>query len=218
MGMIVTIDGPAGAGKSSVARMLAARLRFRFLDTGAMYRAVTLAAMRGGLDWADSEGLALLARSLDLDILGDRVMLCGEDISDAIRTLEVTANTRHVAGNRAVRSHLVALQRQVAQGGSIVTEGRDQATEVFPIAQCKIFLTASQRERARRRHRDLLARGDQMTLEEVLEQQRERDQRDASREVGALARTPDSVEVSTDGLSLDQVVDRLEQLVRKRMG
>lgn len=216
--MIVTIDGPAGAGKSSVARMLAARLGFRFLDTGAMYRVVALAAMQGGLDWADSDGLASLARSLDLDILGDRVVLCGEDVSAAIRTLEITANTRHVAENRAIRKHLVALQRQVAQGGSIVTEGRDQATEVFPDAQCKIYLTASQRERARRRFQELLAHGDQVTLKEVLEQQRARDQRDANREVGRLAMAPDSVEVSTDGLSLEQVVDRLEQVVRSRMG
>jgi CMP/dCMP kinase len=216
--MIVTIDGPAGAGKSSVARMLAVRLGFRFLDTGAMYRVVTLAATRKGLDWADSAGLALLARALEVDLNEDRVLLNGEDVTMAIRTWEITANTCHVAGNRAVRKHLVALQRQIAEGGNIVTEGRDQATEVFPAAECKIFLTASHRERAERRWQELLARGDQVTLEEVLEQQLARDERDSNREVGRLAMAADSVEFSTDGLSLEQVVDRLEQLVRARMG
>jgi cytidylate kinase len=213
--MIVTIDGPAGAGKSSAARRLARRLGFRFLDTGAMYRAVALAGHRGHVVWGDAEELAKLAAALDLEMFDDRILMNGEDVTKVIRTLEITTLTQYAADNEAVRRRLIDLQRQFARGRDVVTEGRDQATIVFPEAECKIFLTASEEERARRRFQDLLARGEEVDLQEVLKKQRLRDQRDTERTFGGLAMAPDSIEVVTDGLTPDQVVDRLEELVRR---
>jgi cytidylate kinase len=214
--MIITIDGPAGAGKSSVAKSLAKRLGFRFLDTGAMYRAVALAGMRHKLDWNRPQDMAELARRVDLRVEGDRIFLDGEDVSQAIRTTEVTAVTRYAAGNPAVRERLVELQRLAAGGQNIVTEGRDQGTVVFPDAQCKIFLTASPEERARRRLDELRAKNIPTTLEEVLSSQNRRDHEDASRDVGPLQPAADALQVSTDGLSLEAVVDKLEAIARKR--
>jgi cytidylate kinase len=215
--MIVTIDGPAGAGKSTTARELARRLGFRFLDTGAMYRAVAWAAVDRGLNWEEPGRLVELARQIDIQLTEDKVLLDGRDVSGPIRTAEITAVTHYAANNPGVREHLVALQRGMAGDDDIVTEGRDQGTVVFPQAECKIFLTASPAERARRRAEDLRARGEQLPLETVLEQQNERDDRDVNRPVGPLAAAADSIEVITDGLSRSEVVDRLEELVRVRI-
>jgi cytidylate kinase len=215
--MIVTIDGPAGAGKSTTARELARRLGFRFLDTGAMYRAVAWAAADRGLDWNAPEKLVELARRIEIRFEGERVLIDGQDVTLAIRTPEITAVTHYAANNPGVREHLVGLQRIAAGTDDIVTEGRDQGTVVFPQAECKIFLTASPAERARRRAEDLRAQGEQLPLETVLQQQNQRDQRDSNRSVGPLAAAADSIEVDTDGLGRSQVVDRLEQLVRERI-
>ncbi len=214
--MIVTIDGPAGAGKSSVARQLARRLGFQFLDTGAMYRAVALAALRAGLGDGDADQIAELAEKLSLVFLGDRVLLNGADVTAQIRTSEVSAAVYLAADNPRVRARLVDLQRQIAGSQDTVTEGRDQGTVAFPHAECKIFLTASPEERARRRHAELTARGEKVSLAEVLAQQTERDRRDAIRPVGALVKAADAVEVLTDGLTSDEVVSRLERIVRER--
>jgi cytidylate kinase len=214
--MIVTIDGPAGAGKSSAARELARRLGFRFLDTGAMYRAVTLAARERGYDLADGEQLARLVGEIHVDLTGDRVLLDGRDVTVAIRKFDITTVIHHAADNGAVRGQLVVWQRAAAAGSDVVTEGRDQGTVVFPDAECKIFLTADEQERARRRHRDLLAHGEKIPFEEVLANQRLRDQRDLSRAVGALRKADDAIEVSTDGLTPDEVVARLEKIVRSK--
>jgi CMP/dCMP kinase len=214
--MIVTIDGPAGAGKSSAARELARRLGFRFLDTGAMYRAVTLAARERGYDLADGEQLARLASQIRVELAGDRVLLDGVDVTAAIRKFDITTAIHHAADNAAVRGQLVLWQRAAAAGSDVVTEGRDQGTVVFPDAECKIFLIADEQERARRRHRDLLARGEDIPYDEVLANQRLRDQRDLSRSVGALRKADDAIEVSTDGLAPDEVVARLEAIVRSK--
>ena len=214
--MIITIDGPAGAGKSTVGRALARRLGFRFLDTGAMYRAVALAGMRQAVDWQQPEKLADLARQLDIRVVGEKIILDGEDVTDALRGSELTAVTRFVADNLQVRRQLVTLQRAVAGQQDVVTEGRDQGTVVFPDAECKIFLTAGAQERARRRLRDLESQGESAILEEVLAAQRRRDQQDSSRAVGALVAAADAIEVCTDGMTVDEVVDRLESLVTRR--
>jgi cytidylate kinase len=183
-----------------------------------MYRAVALAGQRRGVDWGDPTALAQLAASLQLDLSENRVLMDGEDVTAEIRTLEITTLTQYAADNDAVRRRLIELQRAFAEGQDVVTEGRDQATVVFPNAECKIFLTAGEEERARRRFFDLQARGEEVDLDEVLRKQRLRDRRDVERTFGGLAKGADSIEVCTDGLAPDQVVDRLEQIVRQAQG
>lgn len=211
--MIVTIDGPAGAGKSSAARALARRLGFHFLDTGAMYRAVVFMALERGVELDDPDALEAVAARLDIQLSDDAVIVDGRDVTRAIRTVAITSATRYAADHPNIRARLVELQRAAAEGQDFVTEGRDQGSVVFPDAECKVFLTASERVRAERRYHDLLARGEMLSLDEVLERQHERDERDASRPVGALIQAPDAVVLNTDGMSPDEVVDRLHEIV-----
>jgi len=212
----VTIDGPAGAGKSSAARALAARLGFRFLDTGAMYRAVTLAAIERGVDLEDADALLDVAKSIHIDLADGLVQLDGRDVTRAIRTFEITTATRYAADHPGVRAHLVALQQKWADHLDVVAEGRDQSTVVFPHAECKIYLTASEEVRADRRYLDMVNRGEHVSRAEVLDKQRDRDTRDCTRAVGALTKTPQQIEVNTDGMSQDQVVERLMELVLEK--
>jgi cytidylate kinase len=214
--MIVTIDGPAGAGKSSAARELARRLGFRFLDTGAMYRAVTLAAKERGLDLTDADRLAQLVGEIQVELDGEHVLLDGRDVTREIRSFDITTSIQYAADNPAVRAQLVVWQRQAAEGRDFVTEGRDQGSVVFPDAECKIFLTADEQERAERRFRDLVGRGEQVTFDQVLDAQQHRDERDRTRPVGALLMADDAIEVSTSGLSPAEVVARLEEIVRSK--
>jgi CMP/dCMP kinase len=200
--MVVAIDGPAAAGKSSVARALADALGFTYLDSGAMYRAVGLMTLRHG--GAASEQ----ARRLELE-LGDRVIANGEDVTEAIRAPEVTEAASRVATNDAVRAALVPMQRELLEGGDWVAEGRDIGTVVAPEAAVKVFLTASPEERARRRAEELGA-----DVETVLRDQALRDAQDASREHSPLAVAPGAVELDTTGLNLDEVVERIAGLVR----
>ncbi len=213
--MIITIDGPAGAGKSTVARGLARRLGFGFLDTGAMYRAVALAGLRGNIDWRRPDDLARLAATLRIELVGDRVILDGEDVSEAIRTQETTAVTRYSAANPDIRAYLVELQRAMAAKSDFVTEGRDQGTVAFPAAAFKFFVTASPEERARRRLLDLQKQGESTTLQQVLQDQTRRDRQDSSREVGPLAKADDAIEILTDGMTIDEVVERIAAIVRQ---
>ena len=213
--MIVTIDGPAGAGKSSAAKELARRLGFEFLDTGAMYRAVTLAALRAGLDVRDHAAVAAQLPSLQIDMPPGRVMLNGEDITGQIRTAEITAASGPVADNPAVRRRLGELQRTVAARRNMVCEGRDQGTVVFPDAACKFFLIADPRERARRRQRDMEARGELLGLQTVLQAQQARDARDAQRDLAPMKPAADAIVLDSTHLTLEQVVDQMERAVRR---
>ncbi len=214
--MIVTIDGPAGAGKSTVARQLARRLGFRFLDTGAMYRAVACGALRAGVDLQDAATLVHLAETLRVEFQPESIMVSGEDVTDFIRSSDVTAAVHFAADQPAVRQHLVKLQRQLAADADVVSEGRDQGTVAFPDAECKLYLSASPRERARRRMLEMERRGEPVNLDDLQQQLCDRDQRDATRQVGRLHKAADAIEVNTDGLTSDQVVDRLEEIVRSR--
>ena len=214
--MIITIDGPAAAGKSTAARMLAARLGFRYLDTGAMYRAAALAAIRAGIDWKNPAQLERVADRIHPVWQGSRLFLDGEDVTDAIRSPDVTEVTRFVADSPKLRERMAELQREIGRTCDLVTEGRDQGSLVFPHAECKFFLTADPRERAKRRVADYAAQGKAMSWDEVLQAILERDRADASRPVGALRRPPDAVEISTDGLTVDEMVAKMEKIVREK--
>jgi cytidylate kinase len=215
--MIITIDGPAGAGKSSAARALAQRLGFEFLDTGAMYRAVALAALRAGINLGEEAALAQLVESLHLEMPpGGRVLLEGEDVTAAIRTREVTAATGAVADSPAVRRRLAQMQRTIAQGRNMVCEGRDQGTIVFPDAICKFFLIADPIERARRRQREMAARGETIDLEQILREQEIRDQRDAARNLAPMKPAADALLLDSTRLSPEQVVEAMSAEVRRR--
>jgi cytidylate kinase len=215
--VIVTIDGPAGAGKSSIAREVAERLGFEFLDTGAMYRAVTLGAIRAAIDWEDVEALAQFAAQAHLDWNRNRIFLDDQDVTDEIRTPTVTSAIRHVADIPSVRQQLSRHQRRIAEGRNIVTEGRDQGSEVFPDAQCKIFLTASPEERARRRQQQLAAAGRHLSLEEILSAQNQRDLEDSARPMGALRAADDAVVIESDRLTPEQVVFQILEIVQRSM-
>ncbi|MFM7138473.1 MAG: (d)CMP kinase [Planctomycetota bacterium] len=211
--MIVTLDGPAGAGKSTAARALATRLGWCYLDTGAMYRTVALVALEQGIPLDDSAALAGLAGSLAIDFRGGRVLVGDRDVSAEIRTERITQATRPVADAPPVRAAMKQLQRRLAEGRDVVTEGRDQGSEVFPWAEVKVFLTASADERARRRHLEEAGRGVTTSLESVRAAQARRDEGDRVRPVGAMQPAADAVILETDGLSADEVVERLAALV-----
>ena len=213
--MIVTIDGPAAAGKSTAARALAERLGFDFLDTGAMYRAVTLAALRRKIPLDNEQALEKLAASLKIELRGKAVLLDGEDVSVAIRDVEVTKHSRNVADNPGVRRQMVLLQREAGRSHNIVAEGRDQGTVVFPDAACKFFLTAAPTVRAERRQVDLAKRGLHITVDQVLADQNERDDRDASRAIAPMVPASDAIHVDSSHMSLTDVVDSLERRVRQ---
>ena len=216
--MIVTIDGPAGAGKSSVARQLANVLGFQFLDTGAMYRCVVLAALDAGIDLTDQVAMADIASEMKFSTDGDQILLNGQDVTAAIRTQEVTTSIHYAADNPQIRNILVRLQQDFASDVDVVTEGRDQGTVAFPNAECKIFLTASPVERARRRQEQLRQQGEHVDLEAVLQSQQTRDEQDEARELGGLHAAVDAVHVVTDGMKQFEVVEHLERLVRIRNG
>lgn len=214
---IVAIDGPVGVGKSTVAALLAVRLGFIYIDTGAMYRAVTLKVMRRKIDPTDITTVAKIANQTDLQfkrIDGALRIFCdGEDVSDAIRTPEVSAATSPIADNVAVRERLVALQQQMGLEGGVVMEGRDIGTVVFPDAEIKIYLDADPKVRAGRRYKELIAIGRPVTLEETYKSLLERDRRDRERPVGALKVAEGAVVFDSTFLSQDAVIEALYQLV-----
>ena len=209
--MVIAIDGPAGAGKSTVARAVAGELGFTYLDSGAMYRCVALAALSAGADLDDGEATGALAEELEIGFDGRRVLLGEREVTDEIRAPEVSAAASRVSVHRRVRAALVARQRQLIAAGSYVAEGRDIGTVVSPEAPLKVFLTASDEERARRRAAET---GEELAA--VLEAQRARDARDTEREHGALRPAEDAVELDTTGLSRDEVVARVVALARER--
>ncbi|MCC7508957.1 MAG: (d)CMP kinase [Planctomycetes bacterium] len=222
MSNIITIDGPSGAGKSTIARLTAMRLGLAYLDTGAMYRAVTLHCMRSGVKLDDPKAVARTLKALDLRVELTfegpmKVFLGSEEVTGKIRTQEVTRNIHYVADVMEVRNHLVEMQRKIGENGDLVTEGRDQGTLVFPRASLKIYMFATPEVRARRRHNELKQRGVDASYEEVLEDVSKRDYLDMGRELGGLRKALDAVELDTSNLSPDEVAESIVKLAKARL-
>jgi cytidylate kinase len=221
--MVVTIDGTVGSGKSTAAAGLARRLGAAHLDTGAMYRALTLKALETGADLEDAGALEALARASTVDLDGapgrQRVRLDGRDVTDEIRENRVSTHSHYLARTPGVRGVLVRAQRRFAQSaGRVVAEGRDQGTVVFPDAEVKFFLDADPEVRAHRRQMELQARGQYVSYRSVLEEIRERDRRDSTREADPLRMAPDAVRVDTTGLDVEGMIEALAAEVRRRTG
>ncbi|MFT3769497.1 MAG: (d)CMP kinase [Minicystis sp.] len=239
----VAIDGPAGAGKSTVARGLAKRLGYVLLDTGALYRTVALAAQRAGIDWSDTDSVSRVARGLVEDDAiaieasetaptsiapgmsaappggsGMRVRLRGEDVSLLIRSPEMSNGASRVSAIPAVRDALLAMQRRAGDGGGVVLEGRDIGTVVLPDAEAKFFLTASPEVRAKRRHDELTARGKEVTFEATLADVIARDRADTERPVAPLRRADDALLVDSSGRPADEVIEEMARIVEERAG
>jgi cytidylate kinase len=220
--LIITIDGPAGSGKSTTAKLVAKRLGYVYLDTGAMYRAMTVKALRSGVDLEDADKLALQALETDVTVEADpegtRVILDGEDVTDKLRALDVTRTSSVVSAADGVRKRMVDLQRRIGAGGGIVAEGRDMGSVVFPEADVKIYLDAGLRCRALRRKRELAAQGKTVELGRLEEDIRSRDAYDSSRAHSPLVVPRGAVIVDTTSLTIEQQVDRVIEEVRKKTG
>lgn len=221
-GNIITIDGPSGAGKSTIARLAALRLGLRYLDTGAMYRALTLHCMHAGVHLDNPKEIANCLKDVQLRVELShegpmRVFLADKEVTDLIRTQEVTRNIHYVADVMEVRNYLVEMQRKIGEAGNLVTEGRDQGTLVFPTASLKVYMFATPAVRARRRHTELQQRGAETSYEEVLEDVSKRDYLDMGRELGGLKKALDAVELDTSELSPEQVAESIVKLAKSRL-
>ncbi|MEY4581381.1 MAG: hypothetical protein RL701_6084 [Pseudomonadota bacterium] len=218
---VIAIDGPAGAGKSTVARQLAQRLGFVLVDTGALYRGVALTAREAGISWSDEAALGALTAALKLEFVavpGDspRLFIAGQDRSEAIRTPDISLGASEVSKHPAVREALLDLQRQLGRDGGVVLEGRDIGTVVFPDAELKVFLTAAPESRAERRVSDLAERGIMADLGQTLAEITLRDARDATRSVAPLRAASDAVTLDTTHLDIPSVVEQLAELARSK--
>ncbi|GIX30652.1 MAG: cytidylate kinase [Porticoccaceae bacterium] len=221
---VIAIDGPSGAGKGTIAQKLAARLGFHYLDSGALYRVLALAARHHRVDWDNVEDLAVLAEHMDVAFrpkgAGEPpdVVLEGEVVTEPIRSEEIGHGASRVAAYPEVRRALLARQRAFARPPGLVADGRDMGTVVFPDAPVKIYLTASPEERARRRHKQLMEKGESVSLADLAERVRERDARDATRAVAPLVPAPDAVVIDSTGKAIDAVLKEVEEVVAARLG
>ena len=215
--MVVAIDGPAGAGKSTIAKRVAARLGFIYIDTGAMYRAVALWALRREINFDDRHRMEQLAIAAEIELSPGRILLNSEDITESIRTQEVSDGASKVAIIPGVRRAMVSKQREIGERSSVVMEGRDIGTVVFPAAQVKIFLDARPEERVRRRREEMRANGKEVSESDLAALMKERDQRDSTRADAPLSQAPDAIYLDSTQLTIDEVEDSILKIVRSRV-
>ena len=217
--IVVAIDGPAGAGKSTIAKLVAEKLGYAYIDTGAMYRSVALKFLQTGKDF-DEDFISELARTMVIEFKPEasvnRVFVDGQEVTDAIRSAEVTANVSRVAAIGAVREAMVAQQRRMGESGGVLMDGRDIGTVVFPNAQLKIFLTATVEERAMRRYKELIAKGQQVDLAQLKEDIASRDKQDSERAISPLRQAEDALLLDTSDMNIEQVTAKILQLVEDR--
>ncbi|MEJ9212478.1 (d)CMP kinase [Bacillus smithii] len=217
----IAIDGPAAAGKSTVAKLVAKKLSYLYIDTGAMYRALTYKAIKLGADLEDEQVLAEILNNTNIELIQDnaaqRVLLDGTDVTDEIRSHEVTKHVSTVSKHPLVRKEMVERQRELAQKGGIVMDGRDIGTHVLPHAEVKIFLVATVEERAKRRHQENLAKGFESDLAQLMKEIALRDKMDSEREASPLKKAEDAIELDTTSLSIEEVVDHIMELVKERV-
>lgn len=218
----IAIDGPAAAGKSTVSKLVAKKLQFVYVDTGAMYRALTLTALEAGADLESEEDLLSLLQGIDIVLMqhedGQKVLVNSKDVTEAIRTNEVTNNVSIVAKHPLVREEMVRRQQKLAADNGIVMDGRDIGTRVLPDAEVKIFMNASVEERAERRYKENIAKGFESDLEQLKEEIRLRDKLDSEREASPLVKAEDAVEIDTTALSIDGVVEKILKAVHEALG
>lgn len=212
---IIAVDGPAGSGKSTISKIVAKKLGFTYLDTGAMYRMVTYAVLKNGINLENENELIKLLDEIKLDIGKDKFYLDREDVSDVIRKEEVTNNVSKVAAIKLVREKLVCMQRDISKGKKVILDGRDIGTVVFPQAELKIFLVASPEERAKRRVKEFLEKGIDTNYEKVLEEIKERDHMDSTRKESPLTQAKDAILIDTSFMNIDQVSEEIIKLVEK---
>lgn len=216
---VIAIDGPAGSGKSTIAQLIAEKLGFVYVDTGAMYRALTLKALKNNIDLNDDSGLVAMAKAADITLKNEqgvlKVYLDNKEVTEEIRTPEVTNNTAYIASVPDLRKVTVKKQRQLGEAGGVVIEGRDTTTVVFPDADYKFYLDASFDERVNRRHKQFMQDNRVVDLQELKQDIKERDEKDKKRKVGGLKKAPDAIYVDTTNLSIDEVVDKLLSCVKQ---
>ncbi len=218
--MIIAIDGPAGTGKGTISKLISERLGFVYVDTGAMYRAVTLKMLRKGINIDELDKIEELLNTTKIDFISacdnsisQRVLLDDEDVTSEIRMPDVNEHVSPYSAVKIIRSKMVELQRKIAEGKNVIMEGRDITTVVFPNAEIKIYLTASPEERAKRRYKELIEKGIETTFEETLESINKRDFNDMNKEVGALKVAEDAIVVDTSALSIEEVYEKLKQII-----
>ena len=213
--LVIAIDGPAGAGKSTISKLIAKNLGINYIDTGAMYRAITYKCIKEDIDVNDIQRVVDLCSRTDVDFVDNYIYLDGQRLKEEIRTLQVSSRLSDVAKIPQVREFLLEKQREIGKRSDVILDGRDVGTHIFPDAKYKFFLNASAQERGRRRYQELIDKGQSVVLEEIIEDIKKRDYIDSTREVAPLVKADDAIEVDTTSMTIDQVVTYISDMVRR---
>ena len=213
--LVIAIDGPAGAGKSTISKLIAKNLGINYIDTGAMYRAITYKCIKEDIDVNDTQRVVDLCSRTDVDFVDNYIYLDGQRLNEEIRSLQVSSRVSDVAKIPQVREFLLEKQREIGKRSDVILDGRDVGTHIFPDAKYKFFLNASAQERGRRRYQELIDKGQSVVLEEIIEDIKKRDYIDSTREVAPLVKADDAIEVDTTSMTIDQVVTYISDMVRR---